>query len=85
VGIPFLLLSGVLAVACIGWFKRRLWGWYLTVAVIATQIIGDVTSVVMGDAVKGLIGFAIAGTFLVYLLRPHVRNAFASGHSPTTR
>lgn len=33
VGIPFLLLSGLLALAAVGWFKRRLWGWWLTVAI----------------------------------------------------
>jgi hypothetical protein len=27
VGIPFLLLGGTLAIAGIGWFKCRLWGW----------------------------------------------------------
>ncbi|SRR6266566_3729545 len=41
VGIPFLLLGATLAVAGVGWFKRRMWGWRLAVAIIATQVLGD--------------------------------------------
>jgi hypothetical protein len=40
VGIPFLLLGVTLAVAGVGWFKYRLWGWRLAVGVIATQVLG---------------------------------------------
>jgi len=35
VGIAFILFGMILAVAAIGWFKRRLWGWRLAVAIIA--------------------------------------------------
>src|SRR5271165_5589953 len=45
VGIPFLLLGATLAVASLGWFKRRRWGWRLTVAIIATQVLGDLVSI----------------------------------------
>ena len=38
VGILFLLLAVTLAVAAAGWFLRRIWGWRLAVAIIATQI-----------------------------------------------
>ena len=31
IGIPFLLLSAMLAIAGIGWFGRRLWAWRLAV------------------------------------------------------
>lgn len=36
-GIAFLLLAATLTVACVGWLKRRPWGWRLAVAIIATQ------------------------------------------------
>ncbi len=39
-GILFLLLGMTLAFTGMGWFKRRLWGWALAVAVIATQVLG---------------------------------------------
>jgi hypothetical protein len=75
-GIPFLLLSATLVVAGIGWRKRRRWGWWLAVAVIATQVLGDLVSVFMGHAVGGGIGVTIASALLFYLLRPKVRFAF---------
>ena len=40
VGILFLLLSGALTTAGIGWFRRRPWGWKLAVVIIATQVVG---------------------------------------------
>ena len=85
VGIPFLLLSFALAVASIGWFKYRLWGWRLAVAIIATQVLGDLVNAFMGDVVRGSIGFVIAVALLVYLLRPEVRAAFANGKAPSVR
>src|SRR5271168_2841415 len=41
IGVLFLLLGVALATAGIGWFRRRLWGWRLAVAIIAMQILGD--------------------------------------------
>lgn len=76
VGIPFLFLGAVLAVAGVGWFKRRLWGWKLAVAVIAVQVLGDLVNVFMGRVVEGGIGVAIAGALLWYLLHAKVRAVF---------
>jgi len=85
VGIPFLLLAVTLGVAGIGWFKRRRWGWRLAVAIIATQVLGDLVNAYRGDVVRGGAGFVIAGILLVYLLRPEVRAAFASANAPSLR
>jgi len=79
IGIPFLLLGAILAVTGTGWFRRRVWGWRLTVVVIATQVVGDIANAFLGDIVRGVIGFLIAGALLSYLLRPEVRSAFACG------
>jgi hypothetical protein len=85
VGIPFLMLGVLLAVACMGWFKRRVWGWRLAVAIIAIQVLGDLVNAFRGDAVRGGVGFLIAGALLVYLLRPEVRAAFVSANAPSLR
>jgi hypothetical protein len=77
VGVPFLLLGLALAAAGIGWFRRRLWGWRLTVAIIAIQIVGDVMNCIRGDWLRGGIGVVIAGALLLFLLRPTIKNAFA--------
>jgi hypothetical protein len=76
VGIPFLVLSATLAAAGVGWFGRRLWGWRLAVAIIASQVLGDLVSILMGHAIRGAAGAAVAGALLYFLLRPDVRAAF---------
>ncbi len=81
VGIPFLLLSATLVIAGTAWFGRRLWGWRLTVAIIATEVLGNIVNALMGDVVRGGVGFVIAGALLVYLLRPQVRSAFVGGNA----
>ncbi len=81
VGMPFLLLGATLAVASLGWFKRRRWGWRLAVAIIATQVLGDLVNIYRGDFLRGGIGFLIAGALLFYLLQPQLRSAFARGES----
>jgi len=85
VGIPLLSLGATMAVAGTAWFKRRLWGWRLAVAIIATQVLGDLVNAFMGDLVRGGVGFVIAGALLVYLLRPEVRGTFASDNAPSIR
>lgn len=77
VGFLFLLLSGTMAMAAVGWFNRCLWAWRLAVAIIATQVAGDFFNLVRGDFMGGAVGVAIAGALLYYLLRPSVRAAFA--------
>lgn len=77
VGFLFLLLSATLTTAGIGWFRRRLWGWRLAVAIIATQVLGDVANCVRGDWLRGGTGAIIAGALLLFLLRPRIRARFA--------
>ena len=78
IGIPFLTLSALLALAAIGWFKRRLWAWRLAVAIIATQVLGDAVNLFLGHFLEGATGVLFAGALLFYLLRPNIRAAFAT-------
>ena len=78
VGIPFLILSALLALAAVGWFQRRLWGWWLAVAIIAAQVLGDAMNLFLGHFLQGAAGVLIAGALLFYLLRPKIRAAFRS-------
>ena len=78
-GISFLFLAAALVFAGAGWFKRRRWGWWLAVAIIATQVLGDFVNVLLGQFVKGGVGVIVAGALLFYLFRPAVAAAFKSG------
>ena len=82
VGIPFLILSALLGIAAVCWFQRRLWGWRLAVAIIATQVLGDAVNLALGHFLQGATGVLIAGALLLYLLRPQIRTAFPSPHRP---
>jgi hypothetical protein len=77
VGVLFLLLGATLTSAAIGWFRRRLWGWRLGVAIIATQVLGDVINCIRGDWVRGGVGVVIAGALLLFLLRSKVKDIFS--------
>jgi hypothetical protein len=78
VGVLFLLLGAALAVACVGWFGRRAWGWRLAVFLIAAQVLGDSINIFMGHFVRAAVGVTMASALLLYLLRPGVRGAFAA-------
>lgn len=84
-GILFLLLGVVLVVAGVGWFKRRIWGWRLAVAIIAAQVLGDLVSAFMGRVIEGVIGIVIASALLLYLLRPKIRATFVTGDALNVR
>jgi hypothetical protein len=75
-GTGFVLLAGILALAAFGWFQRRLWGWRLTLALIAAQVAGSLVNVFRGRVRDGAFGIALAGALLCYLLRKRVRGVF---------
>ena len=76
IGILFFVLSIVLVIAAAGWFKHRIWGWRLTVAILSTQVIGDFVNLMRGDFLRGSIGLLVAGTLLLFLLRSNISKVF---------
>lgn len=69
-GIAFLSLGAILAVALAGWLFRRFWGWALTVVVIATQVLANLVGAARGDLLRGSVGFLFSGALRYFLLRP---------------
>ena len=82
VGVSFFVLSASLAVAGIGWFKRRAWGLWLATAIIVTQVLGDLINLLLGHFLQGATGVLFAGALLFYLLRRKTRAAFLVGTAP---
>jgi hypothetical protein len=78
VGALFLLLSATLGSAGTGWLRRRKWGWQLAVAVVATQVLGNLVNASRGRVVEGSIGLVVAVALLLYMSRPHVRSVFVT-------
>ncbi len=76
IGVLFLLLGAALTTAGVGWFRHRLWGWRLAVAIITIQVLGDVVNCVRGDWLRGGTGVFIAGALLLFLLQPRIRTTF---------
>ena len=47
-------------------------------AIIATQVLGDIINLVRGDRLHGGIGVVIAGALLLYILTPRLRAEFSN-------
>jgi hypothetical protein len=77
IGVPFIVLSVVLGMAGVGWFRRRFWGWLLGFCVIAINLGADAINLFTGERLKGAIGVLIAGLLLIYIARARVRNCFS--------
>ena len=75
-GPGFLALAAAMISASIGCFRQRKWGWWLAVAIFATNGLGDAGQIILGHLLEGGIGVVAAGAILFYLSRPAVRNAF---------
>jgi hypothetical protein len=72
-------LSIALVGTAVGWFRQRVWAFRLTVAIVGTQVAGDLVNIARGDFVRGGVGVLIAGALLLYLLGSNIRTPFRSG------
>lgn len=82
-GTAFLLFGIIMALAGVGWFRRRRWAWKLTIAIFAAQFLGDLINFLRGEFVGGIVGCAIAGALVAYLRRPEIRGRFRTNISAT--
>lgn len=71
------ILYGIfdLAVAY-GLFTRRRWAWYAAIVIVILQALQALGSLVAGDFVSAIVGFAIVGLVVWYLLSPPVQSWF---------
>jgi len=61
IGPLFWALAIILIAVAIGWFRQRVWGFHLTVAVLCTQVVGDLVNLARGDLLRGVAGVLIGG------------------------
>ena len=76
IGLPFLVLSLLLAASGYGWFRRALWGWRLAVAIVAIQVVANIVNFCLGRMLEGSTGLLLSTALLLYLLRARTRSAF---------
>jgi len=82
VGPAFLLLAIVSVVASVGCYRRRRWGWWIAVAALAANGIGDAAQIFAGRPFEGIFGAEIAALILFWLTRKTVRNQFSLAAPP---
>lgn len=77
IGVPFLILACALALAGVGWFGQRPWAWWLTVVIIATQVVGGLAHLLTRHFLEGSVALFVSSALLVYVTRPATRSVFA--------
>jgi hypothetical protein len=76
VGLGFLGLALVMALASLGSFTRRRWAWPLALAIFAMNALGDAARIPFGAFAEGLIGILVTAAILWWLARRPVRALF---------
>ena len=75
------VLMGTVCAACagaaVGLWRGARWGWRLACALLAINLLGDITNVVTGTEPRAAVGIPIALALLLYLLSGRVRRFFA--------
>ncbi len=70
------IVSLFCATAAIGLRRGSRWGHWLAIGLIATNLIGDITNVLLGTEPRAIVGIPIAGAILLYLLSKKVQRSF---------
>ena len=70
------IVSLFCAAAAIGLWRGSRWGHWLAVGLIATNLIGSITNVLLGTEPRAIVGIPIAVAILLYLLSQKVRRSF---------
>lgn len=76
VAIGFLALAGIMALASVGSFGRRRWGWALAIAIFLVNGLADAARIPLGAVTEGIVGVVITAAFIWWLARPRVKALF---------
>ena len=78
IGLGFALLAVLLALAAIGWVRRRRWEWLLSVLIFAVNLVADLATLLISPAWADVVPVAIESAILTWILLPRTRSQFAS-------
>src|SRR5574341_1092055 len=80
-----ILLMGAVSVACAiaaaGLWRGARWGYWVALALLAINLIGDITNVLLGAEPRAAVGIPIVLAILVFLLSRRVRKFFREAAS----
>ena len=79
-GVWAIVLMGVVCVACalaaVGLWRGLLWGYWLAMALLTVNLLGDIANVVLGTEPRAAIGIPIVVGILVFLMNRRVKRYF---------
>jgi uncharacterized membrane protein (DUF2068 family) len=77
-------ISAFCAAAAIGLWRGSKWGYWLAVGLMVTNVVGDVTNVVLGTEPREIVGVPLAAAILAdLLLNKTVRHFFSTSKGST--
>jgi uncharacterized membrane protein (DUF2068 family) len=74
----FSMVGLACAVAVVGLWQGRSWGYFTAITVLSLNLFGDLFNVISGIEPRAAIGIPIVVLIIVYLLRPGVRRFFGN-------
>jgi hypothetical protein len=70
------VVSAACASAAVGLWRGERWGYRLAFALLAVNLLGDVTNVLLGTEPRAVVGVPVVVAILVFLLSRRVRRFF---------
>lgn len=80
-GALLLVLALVYAAAAYGLWTRKRWGWYMAAIAAGLGILFDLVELASGEIFGALVGLAINGFLIWYLMSPTIQNWFGVRHN----
>jgi len=78
-----LTVSAACALASVGLWRGRRWGYRLAVGILAINLVGDLTNVLLGIEPRAIVGLPIGALLLWFLASARVRSFFRQAQSAT--
>ena len=75
------LVSAWCLASAVGFFRGRLWGYWCGIALLVTNLTGDIVNAFLGIEPRAIYGLPVVAIFLWYLSRPNTRKFFAPKRS----
>jgi hypothetical protein len=76
IGLGFALLAVLLALAAIGWARRRRWGWLLGAVIFGIDFVSNLAALITSASWINALPVVVEGLILMWMLLPRTRAQF---------